>query len=287
MGPACTEHRDLLATISEGNPSDAELTRYAEEVPECAACRRELSVALQVHPSVLTQGGTADAAEEWRTQGEGDAAMARLFTELRARRSWRVWPVAVVAAAVGLIILQGLWVAELTPSPTVEEEPVASVPLELTQPVPVPVPVRVPDEAPPVIDPAPVNNDAVAIVDEPPVETADWEPPAFEDLRTGTVKAVAPTVRSAELRLSENAPSVGSVVALTVSTSAGTALSACVSGPETGVIWRGSVDPGRSVLTRGDKPIGFAFSEPGTYRFTLSLADSCTDPVHTVEVEVD
>ena len=286
MGPVCSEHRDLLATLSDGNPTDAELIRYAEEVPECGACRRELSVALHVHPAVLENGGTADAAEQWRAQGEEDAGMARLLTELRAHRSWRVWPVAVFAvASVGLIILQGQWVAELIP-PSPEPDPHVETParLEVVQADPVVIPASQPA---PALEVVPEEDAAVAEAEPAPESVADWEPPAWEDLRTGSVKAVAPTVRSAELRLSELAPSVGSVVALTVSTSAATPLSACVSGPESGVIWRGSVDPGRSVLTRDDKPIGFSFGEPGIYRFSLSLADNCLDPVHTVEVEVD
>ncbi len=289
MGPVCSEHRDLLATISEGEPTDAELTRYAEEVPNCETCRRELSVALQVHPTVLAQGGTVDAATEWHTQGEEDAGMARLFAELRARRSWRVWPVAVLAAAaIGLIILQGQWVAELPSTQPPEPAPIAAVPLEVE---PVVEPAAEPAlEVEDAATPTPLeveNDDAVAMVDPEPAAVDDWEPPQWEDLRTGDVKAVATSVRSAELRLSETAPKVGSTVALTVSTSSPTSLSACVSGPERGVIWRGAVDPGRSVLTRDHKPIGFAFGAPGTYRFTLSLADSCVDPVHTVEVEVD
>jgi len=283
MIPACPEHRDLFTSIAEGTPSDAELTRYAEEVPTCEACTRELSVALQIHPAVLSQ---EDTSASRLAAGDEDHGMALLFTELRARRSWRLWPVTIgVAAAIGLIILQGQWAAELTPPP--EPATAVGVPTAATSPPPVraspPVtPVAAPVPKPPL--PLPSNHDAVAMAEEPPSES--WEPPEWEDLRTGHVKSVAPSVRSAALRLSPGAPSVGTVVALTVNTSASTALSACVHGPESGVVWRGAVDPGRSVLTRGDQPIGFHFDTAGVYRFTLSLEDSCDNPVHTVEVEV-
>jgi hypothetical protein len=278
MGKACETHRELLSTVSHGTPTDAELMRYAEEVPACDRCRRDLSIALQVHPAVLTQ--CEDRALSF-AHGEEDAGMARLFAELRARRSWRLWPVAMLAAvAIGLIILQGQRAAELLPTPSAAPEPVAAtVPMAPTPPVP---------NADAAVAPPPptaLQHDAVAMAEPPSPQ--DWEAPAFEDLRTGRVKAVAPTMRSAELRLSDLSPSVGSAVALTVNSSTSTDLTACVSGPENGVVWRGAVDPGRSVLSQGDSPIGFSFTRAGTYQFTVSLADSCEDPVHTVEVEVD
>jgi hypothetical protein len=132
--------------------------------------------------------------------------------------------------------------------------------------------------------PDPLLDDAVAMADPD-----DWPPPPFEDLRGAREKDVAATVRAAQLVVS--GPSVvGRAMALSVVSSTPTTLAVCVEGPERGVVWRGAVDAGRTELTRGGRPVGFAFAAPGAYRFLVSAGDTdisaCTDPIHVVEVEV-
>ncbi len=272
--PACTTHRALVIRALGDDPPDAALERYATEVAECPDCRRALALHLGVHPGASEQADTT-----------GVAGMAALLREVRSAppRPRRIAVLTGAATAAAIAALAGwLWLRTAAPVPVPAPSPeiAAGPPIEqITAPRAVPDPVRpAPRPAAPVLD------DAVAMV-----LPDDWPAPPFEDLRGARPKDVTATVRAAQLVLS-GSPAVGRSMALTVVTSTPTSLAVCVDGPERGVVWRGAVDAGRTELTRGGRPVAFAFAAPGPYRFVVSASDAelaaCADPIHVVEVEV-
>lgn len=302
MEPACSAHHELVAQASDPDASDAVLQRYAEAVPTCPDCKHALARSLQVHPVVLQPSGDPPSIEGLRRLWEV------LHQPVPANRlRWAGLGTALAIAALLLWALRPLLLEPTTP-PSAPSSPLLAQPAPPSLPTPVRPDARValpepPAPPPPATRPAPLpaapspleqplpppTEDAVAMLDEP-----DWPAPPFEELRGGSSKGLA-DLRAAQLVLSGvgGGAAVGDMVQLTVVASSPAALSVCVSGPERGVVWRGGVPAGRVELTRNDQLQSFAFSAPGTYRFSLSpdpgpLQQSrCVDPVHVVEVEVD
>lgn len=280
---ACPEHQSLVAQAMAPDAPDHILERYAETVPQCEACQRELARDLQVHPVVLQSREPGPASLD---------GMEELLTAMQRQPSRVRWP-GVVLAAGGLAAAAAfLWVTT-PPQPSVTPAPVPTAPRMVDVAPSEPAP-RAPlvEQAPevPVVPPRPLvrPKPSPRVVAVAPAPSQDWPPPSFVELRNGTPKAATP-VRSAQLVLGGSGPErhVGDVVQLTVVNSSPTEVSVCVSGPEHGVVWRGGVPAGRVPLTQAARDVSFAFSAPGTYRFSLTPdASSCTDPVHVVEVEV-
>ena len=150
----------------------------------------------------------------------------------------------------------------------------------MPRPAIVPVPVEsVAAPMPETLDP----SDAVAMVE---ADGPDWEPPPWQDLRSG-LKA-APGTLSVTLSLSETEPVLGEVVNLTLNSTAPTPVTVCVRGVESGVVWRGDIPQGRVPLTLDGAALGYQFATPGRYAFAVSLGDDprCVDPVQRLMVGV-
>ena len=300
MSPACSRHRALVDRALSDDASPDDLARYADEVAECAECRRLLAVDLQVHPAVLDQAGQSGwdalAASLPPTAGERELLAA---VKQRPPRPWLRWAApAMLAAAAVLVAIgsfdsppQDLLLAPvppraLAPSPDATlTAPSVPAPSEAAAPVAPPstpeLPVaEVPEAAPAEAAPPP----AVAVAPRP---TPDWSPPAFVDLVGTRPKGNALTTRDLRLEL-DGTPAAGASVYLAVAATAESRLAVCVSGPERGVVWRGSLPPGRIDLSVDGRRQAFAFGEAGVYTFAVSTTDyvECTDPVHVVEVEV-
>lgn len=284
---ACPEHQALVARALDPDAPDEVLERFADEVPSCDSCRRELARDLQVHPVVLSP----------RAQPASLDGMEDLYRAL-ATPPPRTWPRVAAVGAAALLAAAATWlffgpVPSSTAPPPVADAPPAHRPHETEEPIveapapgPAPAPVVAPERAaPPVrVPPGP----APLIAEAPAPATPDWPPPTFVELRAGTIKGSS-TLRSAQLVLGGTGPGrhVGDVVELTVVSSASSEVAVCVSGPEQGIVWRGGIPAGRVALTQAGRDVSFAFAAPGTYRFLLSTdVDGCSDPVHIVEVEV-
>ncbi|MBX2800546.1 MAG: hypothetical protein KTR31_22900 [Myxococcales bacterium] len=290
---ACERHLTLVSAALADDATDADLERYADEVPDCTECRRALARDLQVHPVVLETDGQAEMPSI-----EG---MDRLARALADRPSpWRAAARWSMAAAV---LAAALWSgSQLMPTSTPDAPtPAAAIPVEpveRTAEVPEPPPPAERDgpqrqapQAAPVVEKrrlapkvaVPAPTVAVASV-EP-----DWEPPAFVELRRGTLKGEG-RLQGFQLVLTGGTGerAIGDTVRLQVVASASTPMAVCVGGPENGVVWRGGVPAGRVDLERDGHLQAFTFSTSGTYRFALSTSDldSCEDPVHVLKVDV-
>ncbi len=304
--PACPAHADLVARATGTDPSDEDLERYAHEVPDCPSCRRALVVALQVHPTVLAQGGHRPAQAAWtastaRRQVGTRTLHAAIHTPAPTRRGL-ILAVGLPAAALVLSLLSWpAWQAtHPTPEPppaeaatrtVVDVGPTRNVPLaELPVPTPMAMAPRQEQRVEvqrivQVSSPAPSEFDgAVAMLDNAP----DWPAPPLEDLRTGQAKSAGGDLDVALLLSGASPMAVRDAVSLTVVTERATPLAVCVAGPETGVIWRGWVNAGRTELSRDGRLQSFAFARPGAYAFTMSVEDleHCGDAYGTVTVEV-
>jgi hypothetical protein len=296
--PACPAHRALVEAALGADPSDELLERYAAEVPSCEACRRTLAVQLGVHPARLQTPPPA------RFRLAGMEALASALWPREARGSWLrparlgLGALALAAAILLVWLAQGPRPAEQAhlspgpvPAPRVEDVVAGTGPGELPAPVlpqpapalpaPAPAPRKI-VRSPPPPAPAPEPEDAVAMAD-------DWPAPPFEELRLGSPKSAAPTLRAVQLVLvGQPGYRVGEGVDLVVVASYDTPITVCVDGPERGTVWRGAVPAGRTALTRGGQQQAFAFSAPGTYRFQVSPTGEarCSEILSVVEVEV-
>lgn len=290
--PGCSAHRALIAAVLDGTPSDGDLERYAEEIPACEACQRELARSLGVHPGRLKQppdGGRQPKGPDL----EGMEALQRALTPHRSLPVALAAGLALALAAAALLVAQSLSApppreasvaleSELVPVQPAPEPREALVVAPPSQSSPEPKRERLPPKAPAQAPEILPEGDAVALAD-------DWPPPPFEDLRSGNTKSSAPSIRALQLVLvGQPGYVVGEGVDLVIVSSHDTPVTVCVSGPERGTIWRGAIPAGRTPLTRGGLKQSFAFSAPGTYRFSLTSegAERCSAPLHVVEVEV-
>ena len=207
---------------------------------------------------------------------------------------------AVAVAAVGI----ASWVATQR-TPEVVPPPIAERP----QPAPIrpgtPPPIRpAPPPRPPTpaqraprtkivgVQPAPVPTDQ-AIDERPAAATApqrdDWPPPPFVDLRLASSKSADTTVRSVQLVVSGDPPwAPGEIASLEVVASREAEITVCVEGPERGVVWRGAVPAGRTVLSRDGRAVRFSFAAPGRYGFAVGSGGEgrCDTLIHRVALEV-
>lgn len=284
MNPACEHHRPLVDRVLDGQPSDDDLIAYAEDVPGCADCRQALMVANRVHPSVLEQGGADPADVAW-LRTTSDPGMERLAEELEQAPRAPI-PLVPAAVAVALVALALLAIRPTQAPEPIEPPPVPEVAAAAPAPEP-PAPQIAPAPriapAPPVAPVAPPDpTDAVA-----DAATDDWDPPAWQDLRGATPKGLTGAT-TIDLVRPTGAQTVQSTWPLTAITSAPSAVTLCVRGPERGVVWRGQVPAGRTPLAQDGQPVGYVFSEPGTYKFLASLADdpTCADPAWLLSIEV-
>jgi len=300
---SCPDHQALRDRIaSSAEVTDDDLLRYAEEVPSCPVCRRDLSLQLGVHPKILDRGGRDDLAPR-----VADRWLHRLRADLEPRRRWPLAAAATIAAAIALwALLPGPTASRGAPEPAPQgdEQPYAMPPTPMpAPPSPPPSPAPVQDAAAPA-SPSPVPNPVVAD-DAPatPPSTAparapgdaaanasddDWAPPPFVDLRTSTPKAA---VDGGPVELVITGPQgqrgVGDRVGFTVRSPTVQAVSLCVEGPEQGIVWRGTVPAGATSLAREGHTQRFAFGAAGTYRFALGSGGlGCDRPLFTHEVEV-
>ncbi len=283
--PACSAHAALVERAMGPDPSDADLQAYADEVPGCPDCRRALALASGVHP------GRADTAPdgEWQriqtVVALDDAAVDSLIRALDEEPSaWRRW--AMPAAAALLVGSLGLWAASDGPvAVTPPEAPViAGVStgpdvraerreIDLRELLGAPVPSS-PDARSGLeedLEDDGSDGDAVAM---------DWPAPPFEDLRGASIKAAAPRMRTLSFVL-DGTIAVGEAAVVSVEASHTEAVTLCVSGAENGVVWRGGVPEGRTVLTRSGREVRYRFPASGTYGFTLRRGD---DPTCTAAV---
>lgn len=263
----CEEHQELVARAMGPDATDADLERYADEVVGCPACQRLLAVGAGVHPAHLEQVAAGEHEALEARLAMDDAAVERLERALAPRPRW---PVLLLGAAAAALVV---WLARPGAVPVpVPVQPIASSPPPVLQTGPLRRPLR--SETLPQALPD-------AVVDAEPTQEADWPAPPFEELRRQVTKQVA--VREARLEL-VGEPGIDASVRLAVRTVTSEAVSVCVSGPESGVVWRGGLPAGRTVLSRDGRAVRYRFPAPGRYRFGLALGEGCAQPVHTLEV---
>lgn len=270
-GPAihgCPVHHELVVRALGPDASDGDLVRYAEQVVGCPDCQRLLAVGAGVHPAHLEQVAAGEHEAIAARMAMDDAAVERLVHDLAPRPRWPALVLLAVAAALVF------WLAQPIAVP---------VPVEPVQSAVVPVVQTGPMRGAPRSEALPqALPDAVVALEEEPTRP-DWEPPPFEELRTRVPKQV--TVRDARLEL-VGEPSIGTSVRLAVSTVAPEVVTICVAGRENGVVWRGGLPQGRTVLTREGHGVRYQFAGAGRYRFGLVLGEGCSGAVHTVEVSL-
>lgn len=287
MIAGCPTHRVLVERALGPDASDADLALYAEVVPGCAACQRLLLVGARVHPGYLHREQPDEHEAIAARVALDDAGVERLMQALEpAVRSWK--PVlAVVVLAVAAVLL---WWVQPTPIP---RAPHGEAPIQVANTGPDQVagrheatvePPRTPAPAAPLDDAvADAVADAVDDADPAGQPAGDWAPPPFVDLRGASSKG--PGVR--DLRLAfDGTPAVGEAVRLVVQSSSSELVSVCVEGVENGVVWRGAVPGGRTVLTLDERAVRYRFPLPGAYRFALALGDACAPAVHRVQVSL-
>lgn len=273
----CPDHAALIDAVAAPDCDDATLLRYAEEVPSCPRCRRDLAIRLGAHPAVLVRGGRHDLAPV-----VGQRWLRALRTDLQPAARWPLGAIALAASALLIALALGpatprratsLLRVEAPPTVDVALQPAAAQAPVAAPPVPTPTPAR----------PAPPSA-------SPPVAVGpdDWSPPPVEDLRGATARSAPTGEASPRLEVRAPAdPAVGDRVDFAVSSDRPTPLSVCVDGPERGVVWQGWVPAGRTVLTLEGQRQQFALATSGDYRFTLALAlGGCAAPLrsHTVAV---
>lgn len=271
--PGCDQHADLVERALGPDATDTDLERYATEVATCPACQRLLAVGAGVHPAHLEHAAAGEHAAIEARLVMDDAAVERLEKALRPAPRW---PLAVGALAAAAVLFALAW--PLAPRDAATVEPIRSTPIDAV--------ATGPERGPTRIERRPLgevpDDDAVAMVDDEP-STEDWPAPPFVELRESIPKQAL--VRDARLEL-VGAPVVGDSVRLAIQSASPEVVTVCVSGAENGVVWRGGVPSGRTVLTVETRAVRYAFGAPGTYRFALALGDGCGAAVHHLEVSL-
>jgi hypothetical protein len=284
---SCPLHADLHARMADPaeSPTDDDLLRYAEEVPHCPDCRHHLTVQLGVHPAVLDQGGRHDVSAE-----VSEAWLRRLAADLRpsSRRHWA--PLALLASAAVALVWVGLFppgtpdtaaVAPIAPPPeaAVQAAPAAA------QPAPV-APSEAPAQTPPATAPAPTKAAPPPPATAPtPPPAPQWPAPPVVDLRDQQSKGA--TLPSEAPRL-EVRPAGEGTVEFVVLAAREASVSLCVAGAEHGVVWRGRVPAGPTLLSRDGRVQRFGLTDApaAPYRFQLARGvDGCDAPVAEVPWE--